>query len=30
MTTEEKRMKFMSTLKGIQEHPDFEPKCQKS
>lgn len=30
VTTEEKRVKFLSILKGIQEHPDFEPKYQKS
>lgn len=30
VTTEEKRVKFLSILKGIQEHPDFEPKYQNS
>lgn len=30
VTAEEKRVKFLSILKGIQEHPDFEAKYQQS
>ncbi|WLG51107.1 type I restriction endonuclease subunit R [Pseudomonas sp. FP1742] len=30
VTNEEKRVKFLSIVKGIQEHPDFETKYQKS
>ncbi|WP_448091530.1 type I restriction endonuclease subunit R [Pseudomonas lini] len=30
VTNEEKRVKFLSIVKGIQEHPDFETKYRKS
>jgi len=30
VTNEEKRVKFLSIVKGIQEHPDFDTKYQKS
>ena len=30
VTAEEKRVKFLSILQGIQEHPDYETKYQKS